>query len=183
MQHLNTFVDFTKLHTDSESSNLLLHQPLSSLFLFSSCPPILLPPYVPEILGDLKTAYHILPAESKHSCTPILREKQCMQEKYPTHINQLLPQNSLDKPLIWTIKSCLGHQTATHHLPWFTTEDQDCTMQDCLASITKSRTQGSEPTYVFIAIARIVLTPENSEAQRRAGLQDHNTANYRNAHC
>lgn len=36
---------------------------------------------------------------------------------------------------------------------------------------------------MFIAIAGTVLALENTEAQRRLRLQDHNTANYRNAHC
>lgn len=69
---------------------------------------------------------------------------------------------------------------------WF--RYQDCEMQgyttrDCPANITTSATWGSEPKCTFITTAGIALALENSEAQKRARLENYDITTWRNARC
>lgn len=190
-EHLNTFVDFNKLRTDALPSSLF---PCWVSFTglctkLSTCPAASLCPILKESLQDLGTEHPILPAESERSCASARRENnpecrvhitgQRAENSNPTLYAEIPPTLLLLAPLAHIL-----HREAMQR--WF--RYQDCKMQgyttrDCPANITTSATWGSEPKCTFITTAGIALALENSEAQKRARLENYDISTWRNARC
>lgn len=117
-QLLNTFVDFSKLHTHS---NAFPCEYLSRLFHWlhkklSTNPDASLCPILKEILGDLKTAYHFASRIWTQLCSDFAGKTMYAKEIPNMYLNQLLSQNSLDKPLFWAINS--PWETRQLHMTW-----------------------------------------------------------------
>lgn len=175
-QHLNTFVDFNRLHTDALPSNLFpCRVSFTRLCIkLSTCPAASLCPVLKESLQDLETEHPVLAAESGHSCAPACRDNNPSKRNTWHTSRSTSLRKSFLRPLTQSIKSLawetrqrpttwyssllriLSRKQSTHHWPaWWELKSyslcRDSTYAAPFSTSCPRTTQGSQATLIQVS--------------------------------